>query len=141
MLPAHARVDSRWTPIRGSTYTLDGIRLELEKHNTSVDEVKSTYTYLTGDHLCALCFFLSGLMTSSDSHSSPQKVRLLCGKRVVKMAAGLEHSLALTESDDMYSFGDNLRYNYPFFYSGSLCVCCMLLINQIISYDMCLFLP
>ncbi len=26
------------------------------------------------------------------------------------MAAGLEHSLALTESGDLYSFGDNLRY-------------------------------
>ncbi|CAM9504513.1 unnamed protein product [Sphacelaria rigidula] len=47
---------------------------------------------------------------ASDSHSSPQRVRLLCGKRVIKMAAGLEHSVALTESGDMYSFGDNLRY-------------------------------
>jgi len=27
------------------------------------------------------------------------------------MAAGLEHSLALTESGDLYSFGDNLRYS------------------------------
>lgn len=45
----------------------------------------------------------------ADSHSSPQRVLLLCGKNVVKMAAGLEHSLALTDSGDLYSFGDNLR--------------------------------
>ncbi|CAM9098845.1 unnamed protein product [Ascophyllum nodosum] len=45
---------------------------------------------------------------NTDSHSRPQRVHLLCGKGVVKMAAGLEHSLALTESGDLYSFGDNL---------------------------------
>lgn len=46
----------------------------------------------------------------ADSHSNPQRVHLLSGKGVVKMAAGLEHSLALTDSGDLYAFGDNLRY-------------------------------
>ncbi|CAM9161207.1 unnamed protein product [Ectocarpus sp. 12 AP-2014] len=45
---------------------------------------------------------------NTDSHSNPQRVHLLSGKGVVKMAAGLEHSLALTESGDLYAFGDNL---------------------------------
>lgn len=47
----------------------------------------------------------------TESHHSPQKVHLLSGKGVVNMAAGLEHSLALTESGDLYSFGDNLRWD------------------------------
>ncbi|CAN0044765.1 unnamed protein product, partial [Ectocarpus fasciculatus] len=45
---------------------------------------------------------------NTDSHSNPQRVHLLSGKGVVKMAAGLEHSLALTDSGDLYAFGDNL---------------------------------
>eukprot|EP00904_Undaria_pinnatifida_P009351 jgi/Undpi1/5546/HiC_scaffold_2.g00823.m1 len=45
---------------------------------------------------------------NTESHNSPQRVHLLCGKGVVMMAAGLEHSLALTDSGDLYSFGDNL---------------------------------
>ncbi|CAM9344978.1 unnamed protein product, partial [Laminaria digitata] len=45
---------------------------------------------------------------NTESFNSPQRVHLLCGKGVVMMAAGLEHSLALTESGDLYSFGDNL---------------------------------
>lgn len=55
---------------------------------------------------CATVLFLP----SPESHNSPQRVHLLCGKGVVMMAAGLEHSLALTDSGDLYSFGDNLRY-------------------------------
>lgn len=69
------------------------------------------YVHHVAVHLFLDTFALSSTSRmASDSHSSPQRVRLLCGKRVVKMAAGLEHSLALTESGDMYSFGDNLRY-------------------------------
>jgi alpha-tubulin suppressor-like RCC1 family protein len=37
--------------------------------------------------------------------TSPQKVRLLCGRRVCLMAGGMEFSLALTETDEVYSFG------------------------------------
>ncbi|CAN0001394.1 unnamed protein product, partial [Hapterophycus canaliculatus] len=44
---------------------------------------------------------------NTESHRSPQRVHLLSGKGVLKMAAGQEHSLALTESGDLYAFGDN----------------------------------
>lgn len=51
----------------------------------------------------------TGLSCIPDSPSNPQRVHLLSGKGVVMMAAGLEHSLALTDSGDLYAFGDNLR--------------------------------
>lgn len=57
--------------------------------------------------LLACCLVWTGI---TDSPSNPQRVHLLSGKGVVMMAAGLEHSLALTASGDLYAFGDNLRY-------------------------------
>lgn len=56
------------------------------------------------------CWITTELPGTPDSPSNPQRVHLLSGKGVVMMAAGLEHSLALTDSGDLYAFGDNLRY-------------------------------
>ncbi|CAM9542137.1 unnamed protein product, partial [Choristocarpus tenellus] len=44
---------------------------------------------------------------NSDSYAVPQQVSSLCGRRVVLMAGGMNHSLALTSSGEVYSFGSN----------------------------------
>ena len=74
-------------------------------------------------HIYLLNFYQTVPYCTSDSPSNPQRVHLLSGKGVVMMAAGLEHSLALTDSGDLYAFGDNLRYrteSFPSNGSGSM---------------------
>jgi len=44
---------------------------------------------------------------NTDDQRSPQRVHLLCGMSVSKMAAGIDHSLALTKDGEVYSFGGN----------------------------------
>ena len=75
-----------------------------EQHALALSEAGEVYSFGDGAH-----GQLGHGETIGQTHSSPRRVETLRGVRITAVAAGRDHSLALGEAGEVYSFGGGLH--------------------------------